>query len=71
MDKEVLNLLVSRVRSTALGETVRGSRKWASSFRAVAEGNDELSEECSGRMRWRVEMTASENMLMICQRNNG
>jgi hypothetical protein len=42
MDKEVLNLLVSRVRSTALGETVRGSRKWASNFRAVAEGNDEL-----------------------------
>jgi hypothetical protein len=42
MDKEVLNLLVSRVCRTALGETISRRRSWASTFRAVAEGNNEL-----------------------------
>jgi hypothetical protein len=42
MDKDVLKLLVAKSCNTAPDETIRGSRKWASSFRAVAEGNDEL-----------------------------
>jgi len=42
MDKQVLNLLVSRVCKTALGETISGRCNWASSFRAVAEGNNEF-----------------------------
>lgn len=70
MDKEVLNLRVSRVCSTALGETISGRCNWASSFRAVAEGNNEVLEECSGRMGWRVLISAREDSLMIRQRNN-
>jgi hypothetical protein len=42
LDKEDLNVRVSRVCSTALGETISGRCNWASSFRAVAEGNNEF-----------------------------
>jgi hypothetical protein len=70
MDKEVLNLVVSRACcNTALGETIgEGATGRQASERLLRETTS--LEECSARLGSRVQISAREDSVMICQRNS-